>query len=228
MNADGGGRGAGPAPRGTTPVLRFNDLATAFPDGLPFQPWAKELRDKRNAEESKNNPDAHCLPMGFAQFHAHPYPRKMLHNPEQLTIFYEVNYGLREIFTDGRPLPSDPQPTWYGYSIGKWEGDTLVVETMGLRGSETSALDGWLDVVGSPYTDAVKTIERFRRPNYGTLEIDLTVDDPKAYTRPWTVRVNQRIQPGMQMIEFICLENNNFTKYLTGEQIREQQARDKK
>ena len=104
---------------------------------------------------------------------------------------------------DGRPLPTqnDPQPWWYGYSIGKWDGDTLVVETNNFRDG------GWLDVIGSPITDAATTTERFRRVNYGNLEIEYTVNDPKAYTKPWTVTVNQRIMLDTELIEWICLEN---------------------
>jgi hypothetical protein len=162
-------------------------------------------------ENSKDNPDAHCLPMGFMQFHNHPQPRRIVQIPGLILILYEANYGLRTIFTDGRPLPNnDPQPWWYGYSIGKWDGDTLVVETTGFRDG------GWLDVNGSPFTDALKTIERFRRVNYGNLEIDVTIDDPKAYTRPWTVRVNQRIMVDSEMMEFICNENNRDPQHMIG------------
>ena len=113
--------------------------------------------------------------------------------------------GIRQIFTDGRKLPTDdPQPWWYGYSVGHWDKDTLVVETSGLRD------DGWLDVFGTPLSDAAKLTERFRRPSYGRMEIDITIDDPKLYTEPWTVRYNQRIMPDQELIEFICLENQRF------------------
>ena len=122
-----------------------------------------------------------------------------------LVILYEASSGIRQIFTDGRRAPdTDAQPWWYGYSIGKWDGDTLVVETTGLKDS------GWLDIIGSPLTDAAKLTERFRRVSYGRMEIDVTVDDRKAYTRPWTVRVNQQIMPDTDLIEFICLENQRF------------------
>jgi hypothetical protein len=181
--------------------------------GLPLQPWAAELLEARMADNSKDNPDAHCLPMGIMQFHNHGMPRRMVQTPKLLVMIYEANYGLRTIFTDGRPLPaSDPQPWWYGYSVGHWEGDTLVVETTGL-------LDGgWLDINGNPLTDAARLTERFRRPTFGTLEIDVTVDDPKAYTRPWTVRVNQRLLVDSDLMEFICLENQQFENYLEGQQ----------
>jgi hypothetical protein len=164
------------------------------------------------ADNSKDNPDAHCLPMGFMQFHTHPEPRKIIQTPGVLVIIYEANHGLRQIFTDGRSLPGkDADPWWYGYSIGKWEGDTLVVETTGFLDREPL----WLDVRGSPLTEAAKVIERFRRPNFGSLEIEVTVDDPKAYTKPWTVKVNQRIMVDTELIEFIC-EERDATHYVGG------------
>ena len=189
----GGRRGAGaaapapPPPPGTPPVATFGEVGAGFPEGLPFTPWAAELKKQRMSVQQKDNPDALCLPMGFMQFHTHGQPRKVIQTPGLVAIIYEANYGLRYIFTDGRALPpqGDPQPWWYGYSVGRWDGDTLVVETNNLRD------DGWLDVRGSPYTDQAKITERFRRVSFGKLEIDITIDDPKAYTRPFTVRVNQ-------------------------------------
>jgi hypothetical protein len=216
--AAGGGRGRGrgqqppPVAADGTPLANFGNIGAGFPGGLPFTPWAAELQKARASGNSKDNPDALCLPMGFMQFHTHPQPRKMIQTPGLLVIIYEANYGLRQIFTDGRSLPSeDAQPFWYGYSVGRWEGDTLVVETTGLRE------DGWLDVRGSPFTEKAKITERFRRLNYGTLEIDVTIDDPKAYTKPFTVRVNQRLMPDQELIEFICAENQKFDQYLRGD-----------
>jgi hypothetical protein len=183
-------------------IAAFFDIGTSVPGGLPFQPWARELKNKRTAENAKDNPDAHCLPLGNMQLHLHPEPRKIIQAPDEIVILYEGNAGVRQIFTDGRALPpKDPQPWWFGYSAGAWEGDTLVVQTSGFRDG------GWLDVNGSPLTDAGKMTERFRRVNYGTLEIELTVDDPKAYTKPWTVKVTQRLMPDDELIEFVCQEN---------------------
>jgi hypothetical protein len=181
----------------------FRDIGTGVQGGLPIQPWAAELVKKRREDNSKDNPDAHCLPMGLMQFHNHPQPRKIVQTPELIVIMYEANYGLRQIFMDGRSLPGpEAEPWWYGYSIGKWEGDTLVVETRGFTD------DGWLDIIGNPLTDAAKVTERFRRPNYGNLEIEITVDDPKAYTKPWTVTVKQRLVLNNEMIEFICIDKD--------------------
>jgi len=207
----GGGTLRAPAPSFSIgpPVTTFRDVGANFKDGLPLQPWAADLVKARRAENSKDNPDAHCLPMGLMQFHNHGQPRKVVQTPGLVIIMYEANYGLRQILMDGRTLPNkDAQPWWYGYSTGKWDGDTLVVETSGFRDS------GWLDIIGNPLTDAAKLTERFRRPNYGTLEIDITIDDPKAYTKPWTVRVNQRIILDNEIIEFICNENEKSVQHM--------------
>jgi hypothetical protein len=191
-----------PPPPGTPPLATFFDIGANIEGGAPYQQWAKELKDARVANGMKDNPDAHCLPIGYMQYHLHPQPRKMIQTPKGIVIIYESNYGLREIFTDGRSHPGDDaQPWWYGYSVGHWEGDELVVESTHFRD------DMWLDVNGSPLTDQATIIERFRRPNFGSLEIDITIDDPKAYTKPFTVRVNQQILVDEELIEFICNEN---------------------
>jgi hypothetical protein len=195
--------------REAPPLAAFANIAQNIKEGLPFTPWAAELRKQRMATNSRDNPDANCLPIGFMQLHTHSQPRKIVQNVNDLVITYEANYGLRNIYTDGRRLPTnDPQPWWYGYSVGKYDGDALVVETIGLRD------DGWLDVNGAPFTSAAKITERFRRPNYGRIEIDITVDDAKAYTKPWTVRVNWRLGADEEPIEFVCNENNLDVKHL--------------
>ena len=177
-------------------------------------PWASELLKQRMALQSKENPDANCMPMGFTQFHQQPQPREIIQLKDKLLIIYEANYGLRQVYTDGRVLPKqgDPQPQWYGYSVGKWDGDTLVVESNNLRGAEDGPYDGWLDVRGSPYSREAKFTERFTRPSFGRLTIDVTVEDAKAYTKPFTVRINQQILPDTELIEFICNENQQFRR----------------
>jgi hypothetical protein len=215
----GGGRGRGaaatPAPApdpNAIPISQFFEVAGRGTN-LPLQPWAAELKKKRMADNSKDNPDVWCLPIGLMQYHNHPQPRQIVQTKNLMLITYESNYGLRYIYMDGRPAPNnDPTPWWFGYSRGWWEGDdTLVVETTNFRGDERA---GWLDVNGSPYTDALKMTERFRRPNFGTMQIDVTIDDPKAYTKPFTVRVNHRIMVDSEMIEFICNENEQSSKHL--------------
>jgi len=208
-NPAAGRRGAPPpppAPAGTPPTANFRDIQMGFPGGLPLTPYAKDLLDKHVARNSKDNPEASCLPMGNMQFWTQGFPRKFVHTPKLLVVLYEASAGLRQIYIDGRPLPKqgDPQPYYYGYSSGRWEGDTLVVESNNFRD------DGWLDIVGTPTTDQLKMTERFTRVSYGRMNIDITVDDPKAFTKPWTVRHMQEIMPDADIIEFICVENNHF------------------
>ena len=213
----GGGRGAGTAPEFSTPpdgvpLSGFGEVAgRGF--ALPLQPWAAELKKKRMADNSKDNPDVWCLPIGLMQYHNHPQPRQIVQTKNLMLITYESNYGLRYIYMDGRPAPNnDPQPWWFGYSRGWYEGnDTLVVETTHFNSEERAS---WHDVNGTPWSDALKMTERFRRPTFGTLEIDVTIDDAKAFTKPVTVRVNQRLMVDQEMIEFICNENEQSTKHI--------------
>jgi hypothetical protein len=221
--AFGGGRGgvqleppteAFPFDPNGPPVATFFEAGGNIPGGLPYTPWAAEIRKQRLAIQARDNPDAMCMPMGFLQFHQQPQPRMIIQTPKMILIEYEANYGIRHIYLDGRKLPpqGEPQPWWYGYSVGRWEGDTLVVETNNLRGAEDSPYDGWLDVNGSPYSQQAKFTERFRRLNYGRLQIDMTLEDPKAYTKPFTVRVDQRVVPDGELIEFVCNENQQFRR----------------
>jgi hypothetical protein len=211
------------------PLMRGGNVGAAFKGGLPYRPWAAELQRTRAAEIGLNDPDGLCLPQGPLQYHVDPQPLKIAQMARQILIIYESNYGLRTIYMDGRSLPpaGAVQPYWHGYSVGRWEGDTLTVESNNFHGvdpnnpravglPDTYLGAGWLDHGGSPYTEAMKLTERFRRVNYGLLDIEFTVDDPKAYTRPFTVRVLQRIvADGSEPIEFVCHENQTFLK-LTG------------
>jgi hypothetical protein len=200
-------------PDPNSPILAtFWDIGANFAGGLPFKPEAAELKKNRMATGDRDNPDANCFPMGITQFHMQPQPRKIVQTPTLIVILYESNYGIRYIYTDGRSLPpqGEPQPWWYGYSVGRWEGDTLVVETNNLRGAESGPYDGWLDVRGSPYSERARFIERIRRPVFGKLEIDITVEDEKFYSKPFTVRINQRFLADEEPIEFICNENQQF------------------
>src|SRR5882672_3664406 len=152
----------------------FVNIGWSVKGGLPYQPWAETLTKQRTKDNRLDDPISRCLPGGIVRMHTHPMMKKILQLPELVTILNEQNVWYRQIMTDGRPLPVDPLPTWNGYSVGKWDGDTLLVQSSGFR-------DGmWLDANGSPMTDAAKITERIRRPNFGTLEIVVTVDDPKA------------------------------------------------
>ena len=186
------------------PIAQFFNIGAGLPGGLPpMTPWGAQVRAQRKADNNKDNPDALCEPLGLTQLHMHPQPRKIIQAPREIVIMYEANGNTRLIHMDGRPLPNDnPTPWWYGYSVGHWEGDTLVVETTGFRD------DVWLDVEGSPLTNTGKMTERWRRPFFGLMEIDITIEDPKAYTKPFTVRVNHQLMPDTSLMEFVCEERD--------------------
>lgn len=189
----------------------FVDIGWGIKGGLPYQPWAAALTKERMALNRATDPNSQCLPTGIVRMHTAPLYRKVVQTPALLLILNERNVWYRQIFTDGRALESDPQPTWNGYSVGKWEGDTLVVQSNGFR-------DGlWLDSNGSPMTDAANITERFRRPNYGTLEITLTVDDPKAYTTPWTTTLTQEFVADSELLDYVCVENEKSVRHFTGQ-----------
>lgn len=186
----------------------FANIGRSIQDGLPYQPWAAEVVRKTRAAGRPDDPLSRCFPPGIVRLEVFPLFRKMIQIPGLLVILNEHNTSYRQIFTDARPLPVDPNPSWNGYSSAKWEGDTLVVQTIGFR-------DGlWLDTGGSPLTDAAKVTEKFRRLNYGTLEIELTVDDSKAYTKPWSIKVTQIIAPDTELLDYICLENERDVQHL--------------
>jgi hypothetical protein len=203
------------------PVATFFEAGGNMEGGLPYTDWARDIKKKRTDRQARDNPDANCLPMGFLQFHQQPQPRRIMNisNPKMILIEYEANNGLRHIYMDGRKLPAqgEPQPWWYGYSVGHWDGDTLIVETNNLRGAEDSPYDGWVDVNGSPHSEQAKFTEKIRRPTYDHLQIDLTLEDPKAYTKPWTVRVDQRLVVDQDLIEFECNENQQFRQHVKGD-----------
>ena len=192
------------------------DFAFQAPMRLdPNQPLYKpEYWDKVIALDqwtNRDDPVMTCLPLGNQQFNVHTFPRKVIQTPGVLLLLYETHQGIRQVFTDGRSIPKDdPQPWFYGYSVGRWEGDTLVVETAGFKDG------GWLDINGSPLTEQGRTIERFRRPNFGTIEIEQTIDDPKAYTRPFTTRLTWQLMPDTEIMEMVCLENNQSIHHLVG------------
>ena len=169
---------------------------------IPFQPWAEKLYLERKANFSKDDPEGHCLPPGVPRMTTTPYPFRIMQTPKLILIVYEGGAHIwRQIFMDGRSHPADPNPTWLGDSIGHWDGDTLVVDSVGFNG------ESWLDESGLPTTESLHVIERFRRPDLGHLEIESTVDDPKAYTKPWSFTTHPVMLKG-DLMEYICQENN--------------------
>ncbi len=214
--ADGKPNLAAPAPRGTDgkPDLSglwqpndilIGDIAKNLKPGqVPYQPWAEKLYKERRANESREDPTANCIVGGVPRSDLVPYPFKVLHRPGLTVILYEAVHSYRQIFSDGRDFPMDMNPSWFGYSKAKWEGDTYVVETRGFNDR------GWLDNFGKPATDALYVVEKFRRKDFGHMDIEITIDDKKAYTKPWTVTLPLILKPDTELLEYICNENNKY------------------
>jgi hypothetical protein len=194
--------------RNITASRQMRNIGVDIPGGLPYQPWLIPIVKERTANEAIDDPHIRCLPDNFLRAYGLPHLLKFVHTPQLLVVLNEMNAGYRQVFTDGRPLPKDPNPTWQGYSSAKWSGDTLVIDTIGLRD------DTWIDWNGSVLTEAAKVREEVRRPDFGHLEIKVTVDDPKAYTKPWTVTLKQRIVVDAELIDEVCLENEKFEEFV--------------
>lgn len=175
------------------------------PEDIPLQPWALEVYKERIETNGKDHPGVRCLPSGIPEKLNIPDGLKVVHTPDLLLFLHESRTIYRQVFTDGRPLPpKDAQPTWMGYSVGRWEGDTLVVRTTGFNEKT------WLNFNGTMHTDELTTVERISRPNRDTLHYEATIDDPGAYTRPWTVAWDIPWTEGAELAEYICQENNKF------------------
>ena len=188
---------------------QFLDIASSVQGGLPYRPGMAELAKARNTPPKTSEPITRCLPIGIVERHTWVGGlKKIVQNPGLLLILNEYNTSFRQIFTDGRRLPTIDQTAWDGYSIGKWEGDTLVVETTGFRDGQ------WLDTAGDPLTDAAKLTERFRRVDFGHLQVEITIDDPKPYTKPFSFKINQVLVPDTELLEFICLENERDIQHM--------------
>ena len=176
------------------------------PGRVPFKPWAEALFRKRLEADGRDDPSAHCITGGVPRVSVIPYPFRILTVPGRVVVLYEIYQVWREIFTDGRELPKDPNPTWMGYSIGRWDGNAFVVRSTGFNGK------AWLDPEGRPSTTAMEVIERFRRKDFGHMDLDVTIDDPKAYDEPWTVRVPLTFYADTELLEYVCNENNRYPR----------------
>jgi hypothetical protein len=180
-------------------------------EDFPFQPWARTLFNQRaDGSHSREDPDANCLPQGVPKIGIAPAPWKVVQGPGFIAIIYEAFNLWRQVFLDGREPAPDPTPTWLGYSTGKWQGDTLIVDSKGFNGK------AWLDQLGRPSTEALHVIERFHRRDFGHMDIEITIDDPKAYTKPWNVTESFHLNPNTELMEFICNENNQDLPHLPG------------
>jgi hypothetical protein len=185
-------------------AILIGDIGRGMKDPVPMQAWAEELYKKRRASESKDDPTASCVVGGVPRSDLVPYPFKILTVPGMTVVLYEAVHSYRQIFTDGRALPKDPNPQWFGYSVGRWDGDTFVVESAGFNDNV------WLDNFGHPATGALKVTERFRRKNFGQMDVEITIDDPRTYTKPWTVLLPLALAPDTELIEYMCNENNKY------------------
>jgi hypothetical protein len=187
---------------------QMSNLGVDLPGGLPYQPWLVPIVKKRTENMAVDDPHIRCWPDNFIRAYGMPHLLKFVHSPSLLVVLNEMNAGYRQVFTDGRPLPKDPNPSLQGYSSAKWSGDTLVIDSIGFQD------DVWIDWNGSVLTEAAKVREQIRRPDFGHLEVQVTVDDPKAYTKPWTVTLNQRIVVDTDLIDEICVENEQSLKHM--------------
>jgi hypothetical protein len=186
-------------------------LQVIAPDAaIPFQPWAKKLTDERaDGARGKDDPAAYCIP-GMPKLVVLPYPYKFVQVPGMMLMLYEGFTTYRQVFTDGRALPKNPEPTWLGYSVGRWDGDTFVVDTIGVNERT------WMDNAGRPHSAEMHLTERYHRRDFGHLDMKLTIDDPKAYTKPWTVDENAALLPDTDLLEYICSEDNKDVPHLVG------------
>ena len=189
-------------------IFLIEDISLGLKPGetVPLNAWAQE---KMKKQLSKDDPEANCLPTGVPR-HA-PYPWKFVEVPPYIYMLFEGNiHSFRQVFMDGRAHPADPNPTWYGHSTGKWDKDTLVIDTVGFNDKF------WFDFVGHPHTEQLHTVERYARPELAFITEEVTITDPGAYTRPFTVYAKHRLLPGDELLEYICQENQRDTQHLVG------------
>jgi len=179
----------------------MNILADFKPEEAPIRPSALTVFREHAATQGAAFSLTRCLPSGLPVAESAPEPHKIVQTPGLIVVLYEADMTFRQIYTDGRKLPVDPQPSWLGYSVGKWEGDTLVVDVNGFNDKS------WLDASGHPHSEDMRLTERFRRVDFGHMEIQITIDDPKNYTKPFTVTSHQRLRPDTDVLEFVCIEN---------------------
>jgi hypothetical protein len=194
---------------GFVPPRYFLDVTVGMkPEDAAMTPWASDLFSQRQAARGKNDPAAHCQPLGVPAVSVTPLPYKIVQTPKIVLILYEGESVFRQIFLDSRRIVEDPQPRFMGYSTGKWDGDTLVVDTVGFTDKT------WLDARGHPHSDALHLIVRFRRPNVGSLEIEVTINDPKAYVKPLKYTLKASLVPDEDLLEYFCAENEKDAQHI--------------
>ena len=186
-------------------------LANLAADGIQvgMLPWAEKLYKERQDNFGRDRPSTNCLPHSVTDFDGHTMPKKLIQIPGLIVMLFESYHSWRQIFTDGRPFAEDNDPAWFGYSSGSWEGNTLVVNTIGINEKT------WLDDGGHPHSDALRVIERFRRRDFGHMEVQVTIDDPKAYAKPWTATIPWELVPDTDLLDWVC-ENNKDPAHMVG------------
>lgn len=205
------GRDGKPDLSGIWTVTSGKYLENLGADGvaIPMVPWAAKLYAERQENNGRDRPSGRCLPHSVTDFDALFQPRKLIQTPGLVVLLFESYHSFRQIFTDGRPLPARRDPAWFGYSVGKWDGDRLVVDTSGL--SE----DTWLDDGGHPHSDVLHVTERFHRRDFGHMDVQITIDDSKAYTKPWTVTIPWEYLPDTELLDWVC-QNNKDAEHMVG------------
>jgi len=190
-----------------TPRYFVDITADLKPEEVPLEPWAAAVFKQRLESEGRDDPIAHCQPTGVPALGTIPLPYKIVQTPRLILILYEENTVFRQIFLDGRKLPQDAEPRWMGYSTGRWDGDTLVVDTVGFNDRS------WLDRLGHPHSEGLHVIERFRRRDIGHLDVEVTIDDPKAYRKPIAYTQRQTLVPYEDLLEYFCAENEKDVEH---------------
>jgi hypothetical protein len=206
---------AAPDPRGKPEGVEneifpryFTNIAKDLkPEQVALRPAADKLFKDRLASEGKIAPEAYCVPVGVPGINTFPSPFKIVQMPRLIIMLYEKDTTFRQIFMDGRPLPQDPNPSFMGYSVGRWEGDALVVESVGFRDG------GWLDRMGHPHSDKLRLTERYRRSDFGHLSIEMTVDDSNTYAKPLTYTQPAVLLPDTDLLEYFCTENEKDIRH---------------
>jgi hypothetical protein len=178
----------------------INILADFKPEDAPMRPEAAKLFGER-AQGNAKDPGVDCLPLGIPISSLVSEVHKIVQTPDLIVILLEVDNAHRQIYTDGRKLPVDPQPSWLGYSVGKWDRDTLVVDTVGFNDK------AWLDVLGHPRSESLHLTERYHRRDFGHMDVEMTFDDPKMYTKPFTIKITHQLIPDSDILEYFCAEN---------------------
>lgn len=182
------------------------NLGIKLAGGLPYSEWSKAQMVQRRLNKGREDPHTYCKPPNFPRAWTLPQYIKLVQTPGLMVMLHEFNAAYREVFMDGRPLPENPNPTWNGYSTAHWEGDTLVIRTNGIRD------DMWLDIQGSPVTESALVTERLKRTSFGIMQVEIAVNDPKAYTKPWSVTIEMALQADTAMLEEICLDDEQDVK----------------